>query len=283
MTATIVPASSALTMNGYVNSCRKSSSRFHDKPWKTAASSMAVAVMAGRLGLADDDEPPVRGVQHLDRHAEEPRQRLARDHISRPAADRAAAGDIDDLVDEAEDRVDVVRDEQDGDVLLLADPAHERGDRGLAREVEAVERLVQQEQLRAADERLRLSTGGRQQAEDRLHQRRLAGPVRAEHGHELAPRHPERDVLEDRAPAESDGRPLQGDSGLAHLPVASASARRSASSWADCQSWNRAEAGVIVSVIVVTGMPCLRAASVIRCTSGVLFWLLKTQTLICCF
>src|SRR2546421_10342300 len=154
MTATIVPASSALTMNGYVNSCRKSSSRFHDRPWKTAASSMAVAVMEGRLGLAADDEPPVRGVQHLDRHAEEPRQRLARDHISRPAADRAAAGDIDDLVDEAEDRVDVVRDEQDGDVLLLADPAHERGDRGLAREVEAVERLVQQEQLRAADERL---------------------------------------------------------------------------------------------------------------------------------
>ena len=37
----------------------------------------------------------------------------------------------------------------------------------------------------------------------------------------------------------------------------------------------------MVSVIVVTGMPCLRAASVIRCTSGVLFWLLKTQTLIC--
>ena len=33
-------------------------------------------------------------------------------------------------------------------------------------------------------------------------------------------------------------------------------------------------------MIVVTGMPCLRAASVIRCTSGVLFWLLKTQTLI---
>ncbi len=34
-------------------------------------------------------------------------------------------------------------------------------------------------------------------------------------------------------------------------------------------------------MIVVTGMPRLRAASVIRCTSGVLFWLLKTQTLIC--
>src|SRR5438874_10512179 len=97
MTATIVPASSALTMNGYANSCRKSSSRFHDRPWKTAASTMAVAVAVHerRLRLAHDDEPPVRGVQHLDRHAEEPRQRLARDHLSRPAADGAAAGDVD--------------------------------------------------------------------------------------------------------------------------------------------------------------------------------------------
>ena len=38
---------------------------------------------------------------------------------------------------------------------LLADPAHERGDRGLVRQVEAVERLVEQQQLGPADERLR--------------------------------------------------------------------------------------------------------------------------------
>ncbi len=58
-------------------------------------------------------------------------------------------------VEVAEDRVDVVRDEQDGDVLLAADVAHERRDAGLVGEVETVERLVEQQQLRATHERLR--------------------------------------------------------------------------------------------------------------------------------
>src|SRR5205823_4957313 len=254
----------------------------------------------------------------------------------------------------------------------LADSAHERGDRGLAGEVETVERLVEQKQLRPADERLGdqepllLAAGEladrlrrvaarpdelehlgdaarllprtreprqrdpparaveaeahevdppdpgagvevaplrqvadlrvpvarrpaehrglpgrkRQQAEDGLDERRLAGAVRAEHRHELAVADLQRDSLEDRPPTQADRRPLEGDRRPGHLPVASARACISASSWCDCQSWNRAEAGVIVSVIVVTGMPCLRAASVIRWTSGVLFWLLRTQTLI---
>src|SRR5712692_6516219 len=89
MTATIVPASSALTMNGYEKSCRRSLIGFQESPWKSEASSMrvAVAVHERRLGLSDDDEPAVGCSQHLDRCAVETAQRLARDHRLRAALD----------------------------------------------------------------------------------------------------------------------------------------------------------------------------------------------------
>src|SRR5207237_5615973 len=76
ITATIVPASSALTMNRYEKSCRTSSTGFQDSPWKIAASSMGVAVAVDerRLRLPDDDEPAVGGAEHLDRRAVEPAQ-----------------------------------------------------------------------------------------------------------------------------------------------------------------------------------------------------------------
>src|SRR5256714_13152366 len=142
MTATIVPAASALTMKGYVKSCWTSVSGFQESPWKTAASGMSAAVDGGGVGLTDDDEPAVGGTEDLDRRAVEAAERLARDHLFGSALDRAAAGEVDDAVEVADDRVDVVRDEQHGDPLLFADAAHERGDRGLVGQVEAVERLV---------------------------------------------------------------------------------------------------------------------------------------------
>src|SRR5436190_5789462 len=156
MTATIVPASSALTMNAYERSSWRSSSGFAERPWKIAASAMlvAVAVHERRLGLADDHEPAVGGAQHLDRGAVEPAEGRARDHVLGHALDGLAAGDVDDAVEVAENRVDVVGDEQHGDVLLPTDPAHERGDRRLVGQVEAVEGLVEEEQLGSADERL---------------------------------------------------------------------------------------------------------------------------------
>src|SRR5947207_1478391 len=113
ITATIVPASSALTMNGWAKSSWRSVSGFQESCWKTAASTMAVAVHERRLRLADDHESAVRGAQHLDRRPVEMAERLARDHLLRGALDRAAAGKVDDAVEVAEDRVDVVRDEQD--------------------------------------------------------------------------------------------------------------------------------------------------------------------------
>src|SRR5690348_6877028 len=81
MTATIVPASRAFTMNGYEKSWSRSVTGFHESPWKIAASGMAVAVDERRLRLTDDDQPVVGRAQHLDRCAVEPRERLARDHL----------------------------------------------------------------------------------------------------------------------------------------------------------------------------------------------------------
>src|SRR2546430_13440580 len=115
---------------------------------------MTVAVDECGLGLTDDDEPAVGGMEDLDRCAVEAAERLARDLLFGSALDRAAAGEVDDAVEVADDRVDVVRDEQHGDLLLFADAAHERGDRGLVRQVEAVERLVEQQQPRPPDQRL---------------------------------------------------------------------------------------------------------------------------------
>src|SRR5579872_1211960 len=161
MTATIVPAASACCMNGYVKSSLTSCTGFHERPVKTEL----VGMVAVQVRRADDDEPAVGCAQDLDRHAVQRGERLRRDHVLGPAFHRGAAGDVDDAVEVGDDRVDVVRDEQDRDVLLLADAAHERGDADLVREVEAVERLVEEQELRPAHERLRdeqpllLSTG----------------------------------------------------------------------------------------------------------------------------
>ena len=114
-----------------------------------------VAVDERRFGLADDDEPAVGGAQHLDRRTVEPAQCLARDHLVGASRDGSPGGEVHDLVEVAEDRVDVVGDEHYGDLLVLADATDERRDRGLVGEVEAVERLVEEEELRPAGERLR--------------------------------------------------------------------------------------------------------------------------------
>ena len=72
----------------------------------------------GRLGLADDDEPAVGGLAA-------PRSACRTgalsvslgDHLARRPSTRAAAGEVDDPVEVAEDRVDVVGDEQHGHAL----------------------------------------------------------------------------------------------------------------------------------------------------------------------
>src|SRR2546421_2843007 len=58
----------------------------------------------------------------------------------------------------------------------------------------------------------------------------------------------------------------------AQEPVARRRAARRLSSCATCQAPKVAPAGESVSVTVTTGIPCARAVSLTRCTSGVTFW-----------
>ena len=59
------------------------------------------------------------------------------------------------MVDVRQQRVDVVGDEQDGEVSLAGDLADQLDDRALVAHVEVRKRLVHQQQARAADQRLR--------------------------------------------------------------------------------------------------------------------------------
>ena len=64
--------------------------------------SVAVAVDVRGLGLADDDELPVTGAQHLDRQAVQARQGRRGDHLVDRSAHRAAIRQVDDPVEVAE-------------------------------------------------------------------------------------------------------------------------------------------------------------------------------------
>src|SRR2546423_13043143 len=97
MTATIVPAASALTMKGYVKSCWTSVSGFQESPSKTAASGMTVAEDEWGLGLTDDDEPAVGGMEDLDRRPVEAAERHSRQFLFWNGHARAAVGEERDL------------------------------------------------------------------------------------------------------------------------------------------------------------------------------------------
>src|SRR5205085_1148135 len=189
MTATIVPASSALTMKGYAKSWCMSVSGFQESPWNTAASGMTVAVHEGSFWLPDDDEPAVGGMQDLDRRPVETAEGLARDHVFRRTFDRAAAGELDHLGDSGcvslATRGPREGDPPTGPVQPELDEV-DAADPGAG--VEAVPlRQVADPALRLAgpSSQHRTGSGGqRQQTEDRLDQRRLARSVRPQHGDE---------------------------------------------------------------------------------------------------
>ena len=111
----------------------------------------------------------------------------------------------------------------------------------------------------------------------RLHSGRAAAPDppapfdRTQPTHATRPR-PTRRRSAGRARVCGGSRTREG----AYFPVAWARACLRAVSWATCQSWKDAPAGVMVSVIVVTGIPAVLAWLTWACTSGVAFWLLYT-------
>ena len=107
------------------------------------------------LGIrrADDDEAVARA-QHEDVRAVEVGEHVGAQHLVGRAQREAAVRDVEDAVDLAEQRVDVVGHEQNRGVRVLAMPVDEPDDRLLVGEVEARERLVAQQQARVVGERL---------------------------------------------------------------------------------------------------------------------------------
>src|SRR3954464_1196903 len=107
---------------------------------------MPIAVMRGGFRCTHDDEPPLAGLQYLYCRAVEPGEGLARDDIARRTDGDATAGEVDDLVQVAEDGIDVVRHDQHRHALPAADLLQQSGDGRLVGEVEAVQRLVEDQQ-----------------------------------------------------------------------------------------------------------------------------------------
>src|ERR1035437_7820497 len=174
--ATSPPASRALTMKWYSTSSPTSVRTFQER-WGPATSvgmgvavvvalvvAMAVrgsagvivaVVVVGRgIRLSDDDQAPVGCAQHLHGEPVQAREGLARDDLADGPLDGPATRQVDDEIAIRQQRVDVVCDEQHPDAVPAADVLHERRDGCLVGQVEAVERLVEQQQLRPAPERL---------------------------------------------------------------------------------------------------------------------------------
>ena len=109
---------------------------------------VAVRVRVGELLFESDDDSSATGRHdHLDRVTVE----VAEDRVVDDLVDRAASHltsrDPQDLVDDALQGIEVVRDDHDGGAGAITDEVYEVDDLGLGREVEGGERLVEQEQL----------------------------------------------------------------------------------------------------------------------------------------
>ena len=110
---------------------------------------VGVAGMVGLMLSAGDHQHPALDVDHLDVVAVEPAQGVRAHHLVGRARGGAAVGEVDDAIHDRQQRVHVVRGEQDRDVLLGGDPSQELDDLGGGSDVEVGQRLVEQQQLRA--------------------------------------------------------------------------------------------------------------------------------------
>lgn len=104
------------------------------------------------------------------------------------------------------------------------------------------------------------------EAEEDADERRLAGPVRSEHGEELASFEREVEPREEPAAAEPEAETVGGDD-RRHRASAACSARTCAS----CQAWKVVFAGS-VSLSATTGTPLARAALRTRAVIGETAW-----------
>src|SRR5438477_1681655 len=160
--AMMVPAWKAWTMNSKWNSVARSSNGFQLSwgelllitAWMAVWCSSVMRV-ADLLLEADHEHAAAAVFENLDGRGVDAGERLRGDDLVRLAHGEPSLGDVEDVVDVGEQRVHVVRDEEDREVALARDIAYELHHRLLVAHVEMGEGLVEQQQLRHADQRLR--------------------------------------------------------------------------------------------------------------------------------
>src|SRR5664280_370714 len=108
----------------------------------------------GHVPLAGNDEDPSFGANNVDCRAVEFAQRGAGNHLVCRADRGPAAGDIDDAIQHADQRIDVVRDKQNGCAGCGLDVRYALDHRRLAPGIETDQRFVQNEQTRLVQEGL---------------------------------------------------------------------------------------------------------------------------------
>ena len=116
------------------------------------------ALMAREIGVlagAGDDQHATVDVQDVDVVAVELAEHVRADDLLGGAADRAAGGEVDDAVHHGQQRVDLVRGDQHRDLLLAGDAREQRHDFLGAAQVEVRERLIEEQQPRSGDQRVR--------------------------------------------------------------------------------------------------------------------------------
>src|SRR5487761_858412 len=93
-----------------------------------------------------DENTPTAVFEHLDRRRVDQRERFGGDDLLRLAHGHASLGDVQDVVDVREQRVDVVRDKQDGELSLALEVSDQLDDHALVPDVELGERLIHQQE-----------------------------------------------------------------------------------------------------------------------------------------
>src|SRR6266404_9525079 len=111
--------------------------------------------VADLLFESNYEHSPAAVAQDLDRRRVDPRQRFGGDDLGRLAHGQLALSDVEDVVDVGEKRVDVMRDEEDGELPFTSHRADELHDGLLIAYIEVRQRLVEKEELWPADQRLR--------------------------------------------------------------------------------------------------------------------------------
>src|SRR5260370_1007540 len=151
--ATIVPASNACCMKAYRNSSCTTRTRSQPKYGAAAGYSSGIVMRAFRLET-HDEHVAVIVVEHLDRRVVEPAQLFGGDDLGRLADGESAMRDVEHAIDDRQQGVDVVRDEQHGEPVRPRQLRDQLGNDDLVAQVEAGQRLVEEQHLPLAGERL---------------------------------------------------------------------------------------------------------------------------------